>query len=151
MTSDGASNFTGKHTGAGKLLQNEIGDTLMHCHDHRLALACRDAFKTVKTLDKVSEGLDTLYKYYEYLIESAATLREMQDIQRQSHWRVQQAKQHCWSSYDKSVYCVLKGHSVLVADLQNVCVSPENTKQRQVDAKGLEWLMSELVIRSLAL
>ena len=152
LTSDGASAFSGKHNGAAALLAAEVGPVIVvHCHDHRLALACRDAFHEVPGIDKASETLDALHKFYEYSTVSAATLKELQDIYKQSHWRVQQAKHHRWLSYDKAVTTVLQGHSILLEDLENTALSSQERKRKD-DAQGLEGLLgSELVVRSLVL
>lgn len=82
LTSNGAACFTRKNLCAGKLLKDKIRKlaVAIHCHDHRLALACRDAFTSVPQLDKMSEGLDALYRYYETSTVTSASLRSLQDI-----------------------------------------------------------------------
>ena len=153
-TSDGAASFLGKTSGADALIRNSIGSNLivMHCHDHRLALACSAAFKSIKKLDGFCEGMSKLFKFYEYSTVSASTLRELQGIHKQAHWRVQQAKHHRWLSYDKAVTTILKGFDVLVEDLENATISSEMQSSHKIDANAcLKWLTSEQTIRVLAL
>lgn len=38
-----------------------------HCKDPRLALACRDSNKSIKTMKKLDDMLDNLHKYYKYI------------------------------------------------------------------------------------
>lgn len=128
---------------------------VIHCHDHRLALACRDAFKTIPCLDSVSEGLDCLFKFYKYSSVSAATLRNLQDMYNQAHWRIQQAKHHRWLFYDKAVSVALQGLEVLREDLENTASDDQAdqfTPKHRNDAKALyKFLTEEKNLRVLCL
>lgn len=148
----------GKRNGAAALLKEEGGmrnAIVMHCHDHRLALACRDAFASIPQLDTVAEGLESLFKYYKYSSVSSATLRSLQEIHNQAPWRIQQAKHHRWLSHDKAVGVVLKGLNVIRQDLENAStgeLSNNFTKKHQMDARALhKWITSEKTLRMLCL
>ena len=47
-----------------------------HCHDHRLAFACKNSF--VKVLTKIDQAQDALNKYYKYSTVRHANLEKVQ-------------------------------------------------------------------------
>lgn len=67
FASDGASVLSGKKSGVWARLKEDNHSLITnHCKDHRLALACRDTYKSIKTMKKLDDMLDNLHKYYKY-------------------------------------------------------------------------------------
>ncbi|KAH3865033.1 hypothetical protein DPMN_028071 [Dreissena polymorpha] len=66
MCSDGAANMTCIKSGLAALLRREVGEEFLNvrCLAHRLELAVRDVFKTVKLYDKLMTLLIGLNFFY---------------------------------------------------------------------------------------
>lgn len=65
--SDGAAVLSGRKNGVwAKLKQENPSLIINRCKDHILALACRDSYKSVKTMNKLDKTLYNMHKYYTY-------------------------------------------------------------------------------------
>ena len=65
--SDGAAVLSGNKNGVWTKLKNENSSLITnHCKDHRLALACKDSFKSVKTMKRLDDMLDNVHQYYKF-------------------------------------------------------------------------------------
>ena len=74
---DGASTFSGKKSGVGvRLLEFNPSIIFQHCHDHRLALACKRSYTGIKVVQKTDDMLQDLHKYYKYSTGRNATFIE---------------------------------------------------------------------------
>ena len=81
MGFDGAAPFSGKHTGMqARLKQHAPYAVYVHCHAHRLQLACIQAANATKGIYHVYTTLKTLWQYFHYSPKSAESLKEIQSV-----------------------------------------------------------------------
>ena len=81
MGFDGAAPFSGKHTGVqARLKQHAPYAVYVHCHGHRLQLACIQAANATKGIDHVYTTLTTLWKVFHNSPKCAQSLKEVQSV-----------------------------------------------------------------------
>lgn len=102
--SNGAAVLSGRKNGVwAKLKQKNTSLITNPCKDHRLALACRDSYKSVKTMNKLDGTLDNMHKYYKYSSVKTKSLEDIQKTMEQPVLKVKKAKPHRWLSHGKTV------------------------------------------------
>ncbi|XP_041369660.1 uncharacterized protein LOC121383633 [Gigantopelta aegis] len=146
LTSDGASVFKGAKLGVGarlRLLNSEL--IANHCKDHRLALAVRDSFKSLKAIHKVDECLEAVHKYYKYSCIHTESLRVVQEGFKDPPLKIKQAKHHRWLSHDQAVASIVRCYRSIVADLENHAATKKDVPATAL----LKNFSSTLVIRTL--
>ena len=109
--SDGASVLTGEKNGVWAKLK-EVNPSLIanHCKDHRLALACRDSYKSVKIVKRLDDTLDNLHKYYKYSCNHTKSLEDVQKALGDPILKVKKAKHHRWLSHGQAVRSIVTSY-----------------------------------------
>ncbi|XP_052233238.1 zinc finger protein 862-like [Dreissena polymorpha] len=126
FASDGAAVFTGAKTGvATQLKARRPGLITVHCKDHRLALACKDSFKSNKIFEKTDRLLDDLYKYYRNSSKRSASLKDVQTAFDDAPLSVKEAKHHRWLSHDKAVSGIVRCYRSIVVDLESANIAED--------------------------
>ena len=109
--SDGAAVLSGNTNGVWTKLKNENSSLITnHCKDHRLALACKDSYKSVKTMKRLDDMLDNVHKYYKYSANRTKTLENVQKALDQPVLKVKKAKHHRWLSHGKAVKSIVESY-----------------------------------------
>jgi hypothetical protein len=112
--SDGAAVLSGNKNGVWTKLKNENSSLITnHCTDHRLALACKDSFKSVKTMKRLDDMLDNVHKYYKFSANCTKTLGNVQNALEPPMLKVKKVKHHRWLSHGKAVQSIVESYKLV--------------------------------------
>ncbi len=134
---DGANVNMGQKKGLVALLKDNIPWLVaIHCLNHRLELAARDAFKSTYLEDVISM-LMNLYSLYSCSPKRMRDLKALADIMEEDIPKPQKANGTRWLQHkQRACDSLIKGYSVIVAHLENCAEDQCTPKKDQAKPKG---------------
>ena len=130
---DGAAVNLGVRRGLSTLLKQESPWLVsIHCMNHRLELAAKDAFSTIAFMNEVSTMLSNLHTVYEKSPKRLLELRRMADIMEESIRKPDKATGTRWVQHkSRALKALILGYSVIVAHLE--AMASEESSVKAVD------------------
>ncbi|XP_053380132.1 zinc finger protein 862-like [Mercenaria mercenaria] len=129
--SDGCNTMIGKKSGVTTRLK-EVKPELVtvHCHNHRLALAAKDSFQSLKEFQETDEVLSSVHKYYKSSSNRTTSLEKLQNVLEDCDTkRVKQVAHTRWLSHYDAVTSLKDTYAAVIMDLENA-VESGNDKVR---------------------
>ncbi|XP_060598671.1 E3 SUMO-protein ligase KIAA1586-like [Ruditapes philippinarum] len=143
--SDGCNTMIGKKTGVAtrlKAMKPEI--VTIHCHNHRLALAAKDSFESIKVMRDTDDLLSHTFKYYHAPANRTASLGKLQKLLDDSgNKKIKQAAHTRWLSHLDAVSSLRDSYSAVISDLENA-VESGNDKVRLGSGPSANGLAKKL-------
>ncbi|XP_045187150.2 zinc finger protein 862-like [Mercenaria mercenaria] len=129
--SDGCNTMVGKKSGVSTRLKEIKPDLItVHCHNHRLALAAKNSFESIKEFRDTDEVLSGVYKYYKSSGNRTRSLEKLQNILDESDTkRIKQVAHTRWLSHLDAVTSLRDTYPAVLMDLEN-CEQSGNDRVR---------------------
>ncbi|XP_038065720.1 E3 SUMO-protein ligase KIAA1586-like [Patiria miniata] len=126
FVSDGASVNFGRNSGVVTRLRQEYPDLLgIHCMNHCLELAAKDAFKGT-SMEEVITMLNSLYALYSRSPKRMGKLEELAKIMKEDLLKPVKANGTRWVHFkSRAVAALIKSYAVIIASLENEVASTE--------------------------
>ena len=120
MGFDGAATFSGKKTGVQARMKKHAPHAIfIHCHCHKLQLACVQAANNTIQIKHVYTTLTTLWKYFHFSPKRAESLKEIQRVLELPEMKVVKPSYTCWLAHERCVKAVKASYTALVVTLDN--------------------------------
>ena len=149
MKFDGAATFSGKKSGVQARIKKHSPHALfVHCHCHRLQLACVQAANGTAGIEHVYVTLTTLWKFFYYLRKLAQTLKEVQKVLDFPELKIVKASDTRWLAHERCVRAVKASYSAIITALDQIY-----SESHEPEALGIEkalWKKSTITARYLS-
>ena len=134
---DGASVNMGRMNGLGKLVRDDAPWVeIVHCFNHRLELAIKDAFTTTTLYHNIDEMLTKLYYLYQKSLKRLQQLRELNDAYEKSIPKPTKAYGTRWMGFKfQAMERVLGNYGPYMTHLEQLAHSDSQPKKRE-EIKG---------------
>ena len=121
MGFDGAATFSGDKTGVQcRLKKNSPHGLFVHCHCHRLQLACVQAANPTTGIKHVYTTLTTLWKFFHYSPKRTECLKEVKRILDLPELKIIRPSDTRWLAHERCVKAVKASYSAIVMALNNI-------------------------------
>ena len=121
MGFDGAATFSGSRTGVQSRLREQSPHAIfVHCHCHRLQLACVQAANATAGIKHVYITLTTLWKFFHYSPKRAQSLKEVQKVLDLPELKIVKPSDTRWLAHEKCVKAVKASYSAIVTSLEHI-------------------------------
>lgn len=139
---DGASVNTGKFTGLGARIKvNAPWLQVIHCFNHRLELAIKDAFEGVAAYASINEFITKLYYLYQQSPKRLRCLRELAQAHEESIPKPTKAGGTRWINHKyRAMKNALDHYGVYMTHIEELAITDSQPKKR-AEIKGflLKW------------
>ena len=121
MGFDGTATFSDDKTGIHRRLKKKSYHALfVHCHCHRLQLACVQAANHTTGLKHMYTTLSTLWKFFHYCPKRAECLKEVKRVLDLPELKIIRPSETCWLAHERCVKAVEASYSTIVMALNNI-------------------------------
>ena len=121
MGFDGAATFAGKKSGVQvRLKKHAPHSVLVHCHCHKLQLACVQSANSTEGIKHVYTTLTTLWKSFHYSPKRCQNLKEIQKVLDIPELKIVKPSDTRWLSHEKCVSTVKKCYGAIVSALETI-------------------------------
>ena len=136
MGFDGAATFAGKKLGVQAGLKKHAPHSVfVHCHCHKLQLACVQSANSTEGIKNVYTTLTTLWKFFHYSPKRCQNLKEL-DI---PELKIVKPSDTRWLSHEKCVSTVKKCYVAIVSALETIY-----QESHEPEALGISKILSKL-------
>ena len=121
MCFDGAATFAGKKSGVQARMKKHAPHSLfIHCHCHKLQLACVQSANSTEGIKHVYTTLTTLWKFFHYSTKRCQHLKEIQKVLDLPELKIVKPSDTRWLSHDNCVSTVNKCYRAIVSGLESI-------------------------------
>ena len=121
MGFDGAATFAGKKSGVQACLKKHAPHSVfVHCHCHKLQLACVQSANSTEGIKHVYTTLTTLWKFFHYSPMRCQNLKEIQKVLDIPELKIVKPSDTGWLSHEKCVSTVKKCYGAIVSVLETI-------------------------------
>ncbi|XP_045207438.2 E3 SUMO-protein ligase KIAA1586-like [Mercenaria mercenaria] len=123
--SDGCNTMIGKKTGVATRLKEIKPEVVtVHCHNHRLALAAKDSFESIKQFRDTDDVLSGIHKYYKSSSNRTRSLEKLQSVLEDcDQKRIKQVAHTRWLSHHDAVTSLRDTYGAVIMDLEDAVES----------------------------
>lgn len=124
FSSDGCNTMVGKKTGVSTRLKEYKPEIVtLHCHNHRLALAAKDSFESIKIMRDTDDLLTSIFKYYKNSSNRSSSLENIQKLLQVPQRKIKQSGHTRWLSHLEAVTSLRDTYQAVLVDLENAVES----------------------------
>ena len=139
MGFDGAATFAGKKSGVqARLKKHAPHSVFVHCHCHKLQLACVQSANSTEGIKHVYTTLTTLCKFFHYSPKRCQNLKEIQKVLDIPELKIVKPSDTRWLSHEKCVSTVKKCYGAIVSALETIY-----QKSYKPEALGISKILSK--------
>ena len=139
MSFDGAATFAGKKSGVqAHLKKHAPHSVLVHCHCHKLQLACVQSANSTEGIKHVYTTLTTLWKFFRNSPKRCQNLKEIQKVLNLPELKIVKPSDTRWLSHEKCVSTVKKCYGVIVSALESIYL-----ESHEPEALGISKILSK--------
>ena len=121
MGFDGAATFAGKKSGVqARLKKHAPHSVFVHCHCHKLQLACVQSANSTEGIKHVYTTLTTLWKFFHYSPKRCQNLKEIQKVLDIPEPKIVKPSDTRWLSHEKCVSTMKKCYGAIVSALETI-------------------------------
>ena len=145
---DGASVNVGKHKGVGTQLKEKAPWLqVIHCFNHRVELALKDAFKNTQ-FEKIEEMLLKLYYLYQKSSKRLRELRELADAYEKTIPKPTKCNGTRWIDHKyKAMQIVYENYGVFISHLESLAQTDSQAlKRNEIEGFSKKWKHSSYII-----
>ena len=136
MGFDGAATFAGKKLGVQARLQKHAPHSLfVHCHCHKLQLACVQSANSTEGIKHVYTTFTTLWKFFHYSPKRRQHPKEIQKVLDLPKLKIVKPSDTRWLSHDECVSTVKKCYGAIVSGLK-VFMSNSTSRRHSLFARS---------------
>ena len=139
MGFDGAATFAGKKSGVqARLKKHAPHSVFVHCHCHKLQLACVQSANSTEGIKHVYTTLTTLWKFFHYSPKRCQNLKEIQKVLDIPELKIVKPSDTRWLSHEKCVSTVKKCYGAIVSALETIY-----QESHEPEALGISKILSK--------
>ena len=139
MGFDGAATFAGKKSGVqARLKKHAPHSVVIHCHCHKLQLACVQSANSTEGIKHVYTTLTTLWKFLHYSPKRCQNLKEIQKVLDIPELKIVKPSDTRWLSHEKCVSTVKKCYVAIVPALETIY-----QESHEPEALGISKILSK--------
>ena len=139
MGFDGAATFAGKKSGVqARLKKHAPHSVFVHCHCHKLQLACVQSANSTEGIKHAYTTLTTLWKFFHYSPKSCQNLKEIQKVLDIPELKIVKPSDIRWLSHEKCVSTVKKYYGAMVSALETIY-----QESHEPEALGISKILSK--------
>ena len=121
MGFDGAATFAGSKSGVqARLKKNAPHAIFVHCHCHKLQLACVQAANNTEGIKHVYTALTTLWKFFHNSPKRYENLKEIQKVLELPELKIVKPSDTRWLAHENCVAAVKKCYGAIVSTLEMI-------------------------------
>ena len=140
MGFDGAATFAGKKSGVqARLKKHAPHSVFVHCHCHKLQLACVQSANNTEGIKHVYTTLNTLWKFFHYSPKRCQNLKEIQKVLDIPDLKIVKPSATRWLSHEKCVSTVKKCYGAIVSALEETIYQ----ESHEPEALGISKILSK--------
>ena len=129
MGFDGAATFAGKKSGVqARLKKHAPHSVFVHCHCHKLQLACVQSANSTEGIKHVYTTLTTLWNFFHYSPKRCQNLKEIQKVLDIPQLKIVKLSDTRWLSHEKCVSTVKKCYGAIVSALETIYQEPTSRR-----------------------
>ena len=118
---DGVATFAGKKSGVqARLKKNAPHAIFVHCHCHKLQLACVQAANSTDEIKHVYTALTTLWKFFHNSPKRYGNLKEIQKVLELPELKIVKPSDTRWLAHENCVATVKKCFGAIVSTLEMI-------------------------------
>ena len=139
MGFDGAATFAGKKLGVlARLKKHAPHSVFVHCHCHKLQLACIQSANSTEGIKHVYTTLTTLWKFFHYSPKGCQNLKEIQKVLDIPELKIVKPSDTRLLSHEKCVSTVKKYYGAIVSALETIY-----QESHESEALGISKILSK--------
>ena len=136
---DGAATFDGKKSGVqARLKKHAPHSVFIHCHCHKLQLACVQSANSTEGIKHVYTTLTTLWKFFHYSPKRCQNLKEIQKVLDIPELKIVKPSDTRWLFHEKCVSTVKKCYGAIVSALETIY-----QESHEPEALGISKILSK--------